>query len=83
MMEIELKIRAYIAENLLFSDNGFPYSDEASFLQEGIVDSIGVMEVVTFIEDTFKISVDDNELIPDNLNSVAQLANFIRRKLSS
>ena len=82
-MEIEPKIRAYIAENLLFSDNGFPYSDDTSFLQEGIVDSIGVMEVVTFIEGTFNITVDDHELIPDNLDSVAQLANFIRTKLAS
>jgi len=82
-MEIESKIRAYIAENLLFSDNGFPYSDDTSFLQEGIVDSIGVMEVVTFIEGAFNITVDDHELIPDNLDSVAQLANFIRSKKAS
>ena len=82
-MEIEPKIRAYIAENLLFSDNGFPYDDDASFLQEGIVDSIGVMEVVTFIEETFKITVEDHELVPVNLDSVAQLANFIRSKLPS
>ena len=82
-MEIEPKIRAYIAENLLFSDNGFPYSDDTSFLQEGIVDLIGVMEVVTFIEGAFNITVDDHELIPDNLDSVAQLANFIRSKQAS
>ena len=81
-MEIEPQIRAYIAENLLFSDNGFPYSDEASFLQEGIVDSIGVMELVNFVESTFKITIDDHELIPDNLDSVAQLANFVRSKMA-
>ena len=82
-MEIEPKIRSYIAENLLFSDDGFPYSDEASFLQEGIVDSIGVMELVNFVESTFSISIDDHELIPDNLDSVAQLSNFVRSKKES
>ncbi|HBY06502.1 MAG TPA: acyl carrier protein [Chloroflexi bacterium] len=79
-MEIEPKIRAYIAENLLFSDDGFTYSDEASFLQEGIVDSIGVMELVNFIEREFGLAVQDHELIPDNLDSVAQIAAYVRRK---
>jgi len=80
-MEIEPKIRTYIAENLLFSDDGFPYSDEASFLQEGIVDSIGVMELVNYVESTFGISIEDHELIPDNLDSVAQISSFVRSKL--
>lgn len=79
-MEIESKIRSYVAENLLFSDNGFPYDDDASFLQEGIVDSIGIMELVNYIEGEFKITVEDNELTPDNLDSVEQLANFVRAK---
>lgn len=81
-MEIETKIQTYIAENLLFSDNGFPYNNEASFLQEGIVDSIGVMELVNFVENTFNITIEDHELIPDNLDSVKQLSNFIRSKLA-
>ena len=79
-MEIVSKIRSYVAENLLFSDNGFPYDDDASFLQEGIVDSIGIMELVNYIEGEFKITVEDNELTPDNLDSVEQLANFVRAK---
>ena len=48
-MSIETQIKDYIARNLLFSDNGFPYGDEVSFLEEGIVDSIGVMELVAFV----------------------------------
>lgn len=82
-MEIESKIRSYVAENLLFSDNGFPYDDDASFLQEGIVDSIGIMELVNYVENTFGITVDDHELIPDNLDSVEQLAKFVRNKSGS
>jgi acyl carrier protein len=77
-MTIEIQIKAYIAKNLLF--NGFKYSDEASFLEEGIVDSQGVMELVAFVEDTFHVSVDDMEIIPDNFDSVSKLAGYIRHK---
>ena len=79
-MTIETQIKAYIAKNLLFSSNGFKYSDEASFLEEGIVDSQGVMELVAFVEDTFHVSVDDMEIIPDNFDSVSKLASYIRCK---
>ena len=81
-MEIEAKIRTYIAHNLLFSDNGFTYNDDDSFLQEGIIDSIGVLELVLFVEETFDLIVPDFEITPDNFDSVNKLTNFIRRKLA-
>ncbi len=80
-MEIEIQIRKYVAQNLLFSDNGFEYDDDDSFLQEGIVDSIGVLELVLFVEETFGLSVDDQEITPDNFDSVNKLANYIRSKM--
>lgn len=79
-MEIEEKIREYIAQNLIFSDNGYQYPDDASFLEEGIVDSVGVLELVSFIEESFKVKVGDQEIIPDNFDSVTKLATYIRRK---
>ncbi len=79
-MTIEAQIKAYIAKNLLFSGNGFKYGDDASFLEEGIVDSQGVMELVAFVEDTFHFSVDDMEIIPDNFDSVNKLACYIQQK---
>jgi acyl carrier protein len=79
-MNIESQIRDYIAKNLLFSSNGYRYADETSFLEEGIVDSQGVMELVLFVEDAFSIQVDDQEIIPDNFDSVSNLAAYIRRK---
>jgi acyl carrier protein len=82
MMSIESQIKNYIARNLIFSSNGFNYSDDASFLEEGIVDSQGVMELLLFVEDTFGISVDDQEITPDNFDSISRLAHFIRSKLS-
>ena len=73
-------IRDYIAKNLLFSDSGFSYGDDASFLEEGIVDSLGIVELVTFVEKRFGISVADHELIPDNFDSVRKLDAFVQRK---
>lgn len=83
MSSIEETIRAYIAENILFSDNGYTHSDETSFLEEGIVDSMGIMELVMFVDEGFGITVEDEEVIPDNFDSVSRLAAYIRRKTSA
>jgi acyl carrier protein len=82
-MEIEAQVRKYVAQNLLFSDNGFEYDDDDSFLQEGIVDSVGVLELVLFVEETFGVNVNDQEITPDNFDSVNKLANYIRSKVDS
>ncbi len=78
-MDIQAQIRDYIAQNLLFSDDGFGYSDDASFLEEGIVDSVGIMELVMFLEENFGLTVDDEDLTPDNFDSVNKLAAYIKR----
>ena len=80
MRQVEEMIRTYIAENMLFSDNGYPHSDSASFLEEGIVDSMGIMELVMFVEENFHVTVEDEELVPDNFDSVSKLAVYIRSK---
>jgi len=80
MGTIEGSIRDYIAENILFSDNGYTYSDDTSFLEEGIIDSMGIMELVMFVGDTFRITVEDEELVPDNFDSITRLASYIRLK---
>ncbi len=80
-MDIKDQIRQYIARNLLFSDNGFKYDDDASFLEEGIVDSLGIMDLISFIEETFGLTVKDEDLTPDNFDSVNKLANYVQRRL--
>ena len=79
-MELKENIRKYIAENMLFSDKGFPYSDDASFLEEGIIDSIGFMELVTYVQQTFSIEVGPEELVPANFDSVNKLAAYVGSK---
>jgi acyl carrier protein len=82
MESIEETLRTYIAQNLLYSSNGFPYSDQASFLENGIVDSMNVMEIVMFVEGKYDLKIQDSEILPDNFDSVSRLADFIRRKQS-
>jgi acyl carrier protein len=81
MVSIEERIRTYIAENILFTGNEYGYPDEASFLREGIVSSTNLLELILFAEEAYGISVDDHDVVPDNFDSVAKLAAFIRRKL--
>jgi acyl carrier protein len=70
----------YVADNFLFSENGRQLSDDASFLEEGIVDSTGVLELVMFVEEIFDITVEDEEIVPENFDSVSRLAAYVRRK---
>ena len=80
MNEIKSKIREFIIENFLFgSADGL--QDGTSFLEEGIIDSTGVLELVTFLEETYEIQVEDEELIPENLDSLNNLAAYLERKL--
>jgi acyl carrier protein len=79
-MRIEDQIKNYIAKNLTFSDNGFSYDENASFLDEGIVDSVGVMELVSFVEEDFRVKVEDLDITPENFDSVSKIAAYIRRK---
>jgi acyl carrier protein len=73
-------IRKYILENLLFTEDDSALQDDESFLDGGIIDSTGVMEIILFIEENFGFRVNDDEMLPANLDSVNNLATFIKRK---
>jgi acyl carrier protein len=74
------KIRKFIVENFLFGqDEGL--KDDTSFLDEGIIDSTGILELVNFIEEQFSIKVDDEELVPENLDSINNVVAYLGRKV--
>ena len=73
------RIRQYILENLMFSDDPSQLPDDVSLLDRGIIDSTGVLEVVMFIEEAFGVKVRDSDLLPENFDSVARIANFVVR----
>lgn len=79
MSEIKDKIREFIVENFLFGE-GDDLKDDTSFLEEGIIDSTGILELVDFVEEEFSISVDDEELIPENLDSLNNVSAYVDRK---
>ncbi len=78
----EQQIREYIVENFLLGD-GSKLTPTQSLLGTGVLDSTGAMELITFLESTFKIAVDDKEVVPANLDSVANLVAFVERKLAA
>lgn len=79
MSDITELIRNFIVENFLFgSDEGL--TNESSFLDEGIIDSTGVLELVSFLEETFAIQINDEDLIPENLDSIDKVTNYVEKK---
>lgn len=79
-METREAVRNYIIENFLFGDEGPLRDDTMSLLDEGVMDSVGVMELVAFLEQDFGLTVADADLVPENLDSVANLVAYIARK---
>ena len=77
---VEITLRQHLAREILFTGQTYPHSDSASFLENGIVDSMGVMQLVMFVEEHFGVTVNDADIVPDNFDSVARLAAYIRRK---
>jgi acyl carrier protein len=80
MSDLKGKIKEFIVENFLFGEGGEDLKDSDSFLEKGIIDSTGVLELVEWIEESFEIKVEDEELIPENLDSIENLAAYIKRK---
>ena len=78
-MELCNKIRTFVIDNFLFGDAG-DLKDDASLLDEGIIDSTGILELVAFLEEQFEIRIEDEEMIPENLDSIDHISDFIKRK---
>ncbi|WEJ58847.1 acyl carrier protein [Devosia sp. FJ2-5-3] len=81
--DIKANIRSFIIENFLFGDTSQPIEDTTSLIDNGYVDSTGVLELVFHIEQNFGIKVADNEIVPANLDSVGAIAAYIEKKQQS
>lgn len=82
-MDVRQSVRTYIIENFLFGDEAPLENDSMSLLDGGIIDSVGVMELVAFLEGDFGLTLADEDLVPENLDSVDNLVAFIERRQSS
>lgn len=81
-MSVESNLRKFILENYLFTDDESALNNNDSFLNKGIIDSTGILEVIFFIEENYSIKVADEEMVPENLDSITNLVAFIARKKS-
>lgn len=79
-MSIEKKVRDYVLENYLFTDDQAKLQNTDSFLEKGIIDSTGVLEMIAFLEQEFAIRVEDDEMVPENLDSVNNIITYITNK---
>lgn len=78
---IEQDVRQFVISNFLFGEDNGSLTANESFLENGIIDSTGVLELVSFLEQTYGIKVRDEELVPDNLDSLQKVAAFVQRKV--
>ncbi len=77
-MDVAAAVQEFIRQNFFYE--GPALDPRASFMESGILDSTGVLELVAFLEETFGIKIGDAELTPENLDSLSRIATFVERK---
>lgn len=81
MAQLTRELRNFIIDNFMFGDaSGFPLADDDSFIELGIIDSTGILELVGFLEQQYGIRVKDEDLVPENLDSLSRVACFVDSK---
>jgi acyl carrier protein len=78
--DISATVRRFIGENFMFREELDSLPENASLLDAGIIDSTGVLELVCFIESQFAIEIADDEMLPENLDSIAAISAYVQRK---
>lgn len=82
MTKVIEELRGFITENFLFGQAGALLADDTSFLDNGIIDSTGLLELIAFIERTYGIRLADEELVPENLDSLERIGRFLSRRFA-
>jgi acyl carrier protein len=80
--DIKQQIIDFISTNFLFNDEQKEIDEKASLLETGVIDSTGVLELIAYIEETFNIKVEDEEIVPENLDTILDITYYIKQKLS-
>lgn len=82
-MDIKARVRQFIADDLNMGSSVLQFADGDSFMGKHIIDSTGFLELVSFLEDTFKFEVADDEMTPENLDSLENIEAYVSRKLAA
>jgi len=80
---IKNDLRDFIVENFLFGDTSRHIEESTSLIENDLIDSTGILELVAFIEERFAFSVEDNEILPENLDSIARIAAYVSSKVDA
>ena len=80
---IRQQIREFMDNNFALGEQMSSLANDTSFMESGVIDSTGVLELVAFLEESYRIKVDDEDLVPDNLDSVSRVVGFVNRKLEA
>ncbi len=83
MQDIKAQVRTYIADNFLMGGNAAAFTDSDSFMAKHVIDSTGFLELVTYLEETWKFAVEDEEMVPENLDSLNAIDAYVRRKTAA
>jgi len=81
-MKYTTEIRSFIVSNFLFGEAG-DLRDDSLFMEGGIIDSTGILELVMFLEKTYKIKVGTDEMLPENFDSISRVARYVEKKLEN
>lgn len=81
-MDYAKEVRDFVVSNFLFGDAD-SLKDDTSFLDSGIIDSTGMLEMIMFVENTCGVKIEPGEMVPENLDSINRVVQFVRRKLAS
>jgi len=80
-MTIEKEVRSFVVDNFVFGQADETFSNTDSFLEKGLIDSMGILTLVEFVREKYSLLVEDEELVPENWDSVQRIADFVERKL--
>jgi len=80
MMDIKAEVKTYIVDNFLMGSGGEEIADDTSFLEQDLLDSTGVLELISFMEESYEITVDDEEMLPENLDSLNAIEAYVTKK---
>lgn len=81
MTDIKAQVREFIQDNFIMGSKTVQFADQDSFMDRHLIDSTGFLELVTYLEETFGIVVEDQEMVPENLDSLTAVATYVGRKL--
>ena len=78
--QIKSEVKQFIKKNMFFNKLSLSFDDQTSFLESGLLDSTGILEVINFIQKEYKFKMHEHEMIPENLDSIEKIADYISKK---